>query len=157
MEICEANLEDPRTIAEITKLNLEFVAESGVTTNDGHGDRLKKLLMSHPTLFAFIARDSNGNAVGYALCQFTISSFAATTVANVHDLYVQPDSRGQGIARRLMDSFEASARTNRCGRLTLEVKHDNTQAQDLYKKLGFSDGSTDRDGDSTWFWVKNLD
>jgi len=156
VSIHQASLQSSEDRAEILRLNRDFTRESGVTVEANHSEGLEQLLLTHPTLFAFIARNEAGDAIGYALCQYTISSFAPGRVANVHDLYVEPNSRRQGVAHELLAHFERAARENQCKRLSLEVNYGNVQAQKLYRELGFSDGSDDRNGDATWFWIKPL-
>ena len=156
MQIEEANLQDKDDRQAIIELNKDFAVVSNATLATDHQDGLDELLRTHPTIFAFIARDEQGVAVGYALCHFTITSFAAGRAANVHDVFVADRVRGKGVGRALMTRFEEKARREGCRKLTLEISHDNTRAQGLYRDLGFGDDHPECDGNGTWFWFKMI-
>lgn len=157
MRIIEADLQDPADRDAIIRLNKAFAHSGGVQLAPGHPEALDNLLATHPTLFAFLAWDEQHEAIGYALCHYTISSFAGVPAANVHDLYVAPSARGTGIAHALMEQFEHKARAHGCCKLTLEVAHDNAVAHRLYRSLGFDDYQSESGSAQTWFWVKVLD
>lgn len=55
----------------------------------------------------------------------------------LEDLYVEPAARKNGVATSLLMHAEAFARTTGAERLTLSTAHDNTGAQNLYRKLGY--------------------
>ena len=154
--ITEADLQDPVDRKAIIDLNVEFAKVTDARLAEDHSEGLDALLASHPTVFAFLARADDGTPVGYALCQFTITSFAAGTAANVHDVFVLKEARGAGIGRALMEHFEAKARSHGCRKISLEVDGDNTRAGALYRDLGFGDGRPGSAGDHTWFWYKML-
>ena len=154
--IIEAELGNPEHRRAIVRLNVDFAAVSGAGLAPDHDAGLDALLRDHPTVFAFLALDDDGSAIGYALCQFTITSFSAGPAANLHDVYVAEASRGLGLGREMIERFEARARAHGCRKLSLEVSHDNVGAQRLYRSLGFHDDHEDRDGDGTWSWYRHL-
>ncbi|MBO5874777.1 MAG: GNAT family N-acetyltransferase, partial [Rikenellaceae bacterium] len=51
-------------------------------------------------------------------------------------IVVEPELRGQGIARQLVAEFVRVCR-NVNSRYSLWVRQDNSSAQNLYKKMGF--------------------
>ena len=157
MKICEADLANPEHRAEIVRLNRDFAVISDVTLPRDHAQGLDALLESHPTIFAYLAWDDAGKAVGYALCQFAISSFLPGHTANLHDIYVSAEARSKGVGRTMIGMLEDRARRQGCGKLTLEVTSTNEKAQKLYRELGFGDGHPEGAGDSTWFWYRTLD
>lgn len=156
MQISEANLQDPADRNAIIQLNQAFAHDGGIQLAPEQPAALDTLLATHPTIFAFLAWDEEHETIGYALCHFTISSFAGVPAANVHDLYVVPGARGTGVAQALMEQFESKARAHGCCKLTLEVAHNNVVAQRLYRALGFDDYQSDAESAQTWFWVKML-
>lgn len=108
-------------------------------------------LRDHPmsrVLLAWV----NGRAVGIAVCFVGYSTFAAKPLINLHDFAVRPEFRRQGIGRRLMQQVENWAREIDCCKITLEVRHDNEAAQQLYRNYGFREP-----GIATHFWAKPLD
>tara|TARA_Y100000589_G_scaffold323270_1_gene357534 strand:- start:84 stop:626 length:543 start_codon:yes stop_codon:yes gene_type:complete len=156
ISIEDADLGTASIRRELIRLVEAFAVVSEVTLRTGHAEALDHLLQTHPTVFLLLARDEQGRAVGYALCQKTISSFEGAPSVNLHDIYLEESLRGQGVGRRMIARVEEMARAMGCRKITLEVDRENTGAQRLYRALGFADGSSDRDGDGCWFWRKMI-
>lgn len=65
--------------------------------------------------------------------------------ANVWGVYIAPDARGTGAARRLMEALIAHARTvPQLVQLTLAARSTNEVANALYAKVGFECTGVDR-------------
>jgi ribosomal protein S18 acetylase RimI-like enzyme len=156
ISIEEADLATPSVRSELIGLVEAFAVVSKVTLRPGHAEALDELLQTHPTVFVFLAREVGGRALGYAMCQKTISSFEGAPSVNLHDIYLDEAVRGRGVGREMIATLERKARSMGCRKITLEVDRENTGAQRLYKELGFADGSSDRDGDGCWFWRKMI-
>ncbi len=93
-------------------------------------------LQSHPTTIIFIGYRGN-EAIGIAVCFQGFSTFAARPFLNLHDLFVLPAYRGQGVGKRLMEVIEQKARDIGSCKLTLEVEANNHRARHIYKVAGF--------------------
>jgi GNAT superfamily N-acetyltransferase len=78
-----------------------------------------------------IARDG-GRAVG---CGAMRRLDEAT--AELKRMYVEPDLRGRGIAREILDHLEAAARAMGIRRLVLETGIYQAEAIGLYRRAGF--------------------
>ena len=52
-------------------------------------------------------------------------------------LAVHPSCRRQGLGRQLVEAAEARLRTLGCAKINLQVRDDNTQALDFYRRIGF--------------------
>ena len=156
ISIEDADLSNASVRSDLIRLVEAFAVVSKVTLRPGHAEALDHLLQTHPTVFLILARDEEERAVGYALCQKTISSFEGAPSVNLHDIYLGETLRGQGVGRRMIARLEEKARSMGCRKITLEVDRENTGAQRLYQALGFADGSSDRDGDGCWFWRKMI-
>ena len=52
-------------------------------------------------------------------------------------LAVHPSCRRQGLGRKLVEEAEARLRTLGCAKINLQVRDDNTQALDFYRRIGF--------------------
>ncbi|MEE2681969.1 MAG: GNAT family N-acetyltransferase [Planctomycetota bacterium] len=154
--IRECDTGDPRQRAQLIRLNQAWADTCGVALASDHPTRLDTLLQEHPTLHVLLAFDESGHAFGYALCQFTITSFGGSRSLNIHDIFIEEAWRGRGIGRAMIEAIERRAREADCAKLTLEVDRVNTGAQRLYAELGFADGHDDSDGSGTWFWRKPL-
>lgn len=88
--------------------------------------RLVAGLQSTPNTFILLAW-ADEQAIGIATCFRGFSTFLAKPLINIHDLAVLPEFRGQGVARRLLDAVINEARASGCGRVTLEVRQDNSR------------------------------
>ncbi|MFT5445228.1 MAG: ribosomal protein S18 acetylase RimI-like enzyme [Gammaproteobacteria bacterium] len=55
----------------------------------------------------------------------------------VYALAVEPDHRQQGIATRLMNELEARLLALGCHKLNLQVRTQNTEVIELYRRLGY--------------------
>jgi len=51
---------------------------------------------------------------------------------------VEPESQGQGIARKLMEAMATIARMKGVRQMSLEVRESNRRARNLYESCGFS-------------------
>ena len=153
----QCDLRDPARRADLVRLNQGWAETCGVALANDHPERLDALLQDHPTLFVLLAIDESGRAVGYAMCQYTITSFGGRRSLNLHDIFIEEAWRGRGVGRRMIERIERTAREGDCAKVTLEVDRSNIGAQRLYEELGFGDGLKESDGGGTWFWRKLLD
>lgn len=99
-------------------------------------DDLAKLPHAH----VYLAR-MDGVAVGFSTCFGGYSTFRGAPLWNIHDIAVQPEFRGYGIGRALLQHIAHQARAAGCCKLTLEVREDNPVATGLYHAQGFSAAS----------------
>lgn len=63
-------------------------------------------------------------------------------LARIYSVIVDPQSRGLGLGRRLVEKAIELARTRGSKRLALEVRADNAPARALYARLGFNLAAT---------------
>jgi ribosomal protein S18 acetylase RimI-like enzyme len=89
------------------------------------------------SVLAFVDAGAGSTPAGLVNCFEGFSTFAAMPLVNVHDVAVDPQFRGLGIARRMLQEVEAIARERGCCKLTLEVLQGNTTAIRLYESAGF--------------------
>lgn len=68
---------------------------------------------------------------------WSVSTFKARRLLNVHDIAVDPAHRGIGVGRRLLNAAEDLARELQCCKITLEVLEGNRTAMRLYSACGF--------------------
>lgn len=74
-----------------------------------------------------------GKAFAYLLVFFRKNSY----LLRIYGLAVAAECRGQGLAQRLMITLEDWAKNQGYRALVLEVRSDNLQAIEFYKKQGF--------------------
>jgi putative acetyltransferase len=85
----------------------------------------------HPDVRFAVARDGAGTALGCGAVVVT------PEYGEIKRVYVRPQARGQGLARRLMETLEAAASQNGCRTLVLETGPTQPEALALYERMGF--------------------
>lgn len=75
--------------------------------------------------------------VGLINCFVGFSTFAAKPLLNIHDVVVNANMRGMGIAQALLQWAENQARQLDCCKLTLEILSNNIPAMRSYERAGF--------------------
>ena len=80
--------------------------------------------------------DPAPQAVAYTICFQNYSTFLGRPGLYLEDLYVRPDWRHRGHARRMLTHLAALATERGCGRFEWSVLDWNTGAQDFYRRLG---------------------
>ncbi len=117
----------PRTFrpAEVTEDLIKFYAE----------------LLPQPDNYFFIVEDA-GTAVGYVFVKHInrpINPFThADTFLHIDQISVNPDARGKGYGKALMQAVYDLAAQHGIQRITLDVWHFNTVAIEFYHNLGFT-------------------
>ncbi len=112
--------------------------------------RLVDGMASHPASFVLLA-SSQGEAIGFATCFELFSTFEVKPFINIHDFYVDPAYRGNGVGRAMLEHIADIGRSKKCCKVSLEVRTDNGVAQGLYRSVGFGEATPDM-----LFWVKKL-
>jgi putative acetyltransferase len=87
-------------------------------------------LLDPNVLFA-VVRDAEGAAVG---CGAIV---VQPEYGEVKRMYVRPQARGLGLARRLLDTLEAKAVEHGCRTFMLETGPTLSEALALYERLGY--------------------
>jgi ribosomal protein S18 acetylase RimI-like enzyme len=89
--------------------------------------------------------------VAVAVCFEGFSTFMVRPTLNIHDFYVDKNHRGRGIGTHFLKSIIRYCQEKDYGKITLEVRHDNTLAQKLYKKTGFAECEP-----RMYFWSRSI-
>jgi GNAT superfamily N-acetyltransferase len=77
-----------------------------------------------------------GQLVGYACLYWHFSSTAARETVLMNDLFVAPETRGQGVGRALIEASLEVARQRGAAELEWQTAPDNHTAQRLYDATG---------------------
>ena len=117
--------------------------------------RLPGLLAQQSHYIGLLAFEGD-RPVGLVNAFLGVSTFKARPLLNIHDIAVEPDRRGAGIGRRLLDAAEALARERACCKLTLEVLEGNHTAVGLYRAVGFAAYELDPEMGAARFFEKWL-
>ncbi|MEJ6023467.1 GNAT family N-acetyltransferase [Ramlibacter sp. PS4R-6] len=95
--------------------------------------------LASPNQHLFTARlQAGGPAVG--LAWVGMSERPSGRAAYIYDIFVNAESRGQGVGRRLLQAVEAKAIELGATRIGLNVFGYNTAARSLYESAGFRVG-----------------
>lgn len=153
IEIIECNFDDPEQIRAIGELTAAYMADP-MGGEDRMSDTVKsnlpRVLAEHPARLVLLAKADCGY-VGICTAFIGISTFYARPYFNVHDIAVLPAYRKKGVGQQLLERLIEIARARGYCKITLEVRHDNHAAQQLYRKLGFDDIKP-----PMYFWTKWL-
>jgi ribosomal protein S18 acetylase RimI-like enzyme len=116
----------------------------------GEQQRMIEGLCNHPKSIVLLAQDA-GVFAGLLTAFENFSTFTAMPMINIHDVFVFKEHRGKGIGRKLMNAVIDEAKKRKCSRVTLEVRKDNINAQNLYRSLGFEEAEQ-----GMFYWRKYL-
>jgi ribosomal protein S18 acetylase RimI-like enzyme len=113
---------------------------------DGHpldeaGEAAVRLLcLGDMAARCWLARCSSGDkAIGYIILTLGFSIEHGGRDGFIDELYVVPEMRGLGLAKRMMQIAEEAARALGVNTLHLEVENRNKAAQAVYRKSGWRD------------------
>ena len=97
--------------------------------------------LREPGRFAqFIVRDPSGRGIGFAEASIRIDYVNGTSsspVAYLEGLYVVPEARGLGAARRLVRAVSEWALAMGCTELASDTQPENLVSQAVHTRLGF--------------------
>jgi putative acetyltransferase len=85
-----------------------------------------------PGLGTFVIARADGRAIGCGALRRR-----DTTTSEVKRMYVEPEQRGLGVAKAILEHLEAAARELATHRLVLETGMYQTEAIGLYRGAGF--------------------
>jgi ribosomal protein S18 acetylase RimI-like enzyme len=82
-----------------------------------------------------------GVAVGYLFCTLVYSFEHGGLMAEIDELFVDPEHRRHGVGQALLARARTQLAARGCGWLQLQVADGNTQSQAFYSRLGFKEKS----------------
>ena len=97
----------------------------------------------------FLVARLHGRAVGCG----ALKPIDATT-AEIKRMWVAPEARGLGIARRLLEALEDQARGAGMKRLVLDTNRSLAEAQAMYRKAGYRARERYNDNPYADFWFE---
>lgn len=95
----------------------------------------QRLIKQDSTIF--VAESDQRQIMGFCQLYPTWSSVSMQKAWIFNDLYVREDARKLGIGKQLVKHLLDFCRQTNAVWVTLQTAKDNTNAQNLYKKLGF--------------------
>ena len=135
MNIRAATLEDRELLLELVE-EFEATLPPPPYGEESLDEDWRKLELRLRDGIVLIAEDDG--PVGFTSADF--GEHGPTTVT-VIDLYVRPAARREGVAKALLAEVVAAAKDRGVTHLLLEVDSKNHEAEVVYKRLGFEEGS----------------
>ncbi len=112
----------------------------GVAPPDAALLALSRALLAHPGCegVQLLARDRQHGAaaVGFATVYWSWSTLSASRIGVMNDLYVDPGTRGAGLADALIAACAQRARQHGATELDWQTALDNHRAQAVYDRTG---------------------
>jgi len=129
----------PATTYEISQLTVRYLEEvcklnrRCFPLGDSYTRQTFSFLLSEPNGLAFCATTPDENLVA-----FIVTMVSEDGAGHITTLGVAPEHRRRGLAQRLLARAEESLRKREVNVVRLEVRVTNTDAQILYKNLGYA-------------------
>jgi len=86
--------------------------------------------------FSCLIAEHNGRPAGFALYFFSYSTWLGRPGLYLEDIFVEPELRGLGIGKALLERVAAIAAEKHCPRLQWEVLDWNKPAIEFYRAMG---------------------
>jgi GNAT superfamily N-acetyltransferase len=100
------------------------------------GDSFYKVLQEQNS-YIYVACE-NGKLIGFTTFSVRTVVRYPKPIAELDELYVNPDFRGKGLGVKLLQTFIEKAKELNCYRLYIESHYDHKPAHGLYSKMGFT-------------------
>lgn len=94
-----------------------------------------RILNPESPMHALVAEAENGRIIGIANYLFHPTFWEDRDVCYLNDLFVEPDRRGGGIARRLIEAVAADAAAKGAPEFYWQTAEDNHRARALYDRI----------------------
>lgn len=132
--VCAADL------PELLPLLRAYCGFYGTNPDESALSEMSLTLVAHPEQgMQLIARSGDGDAVGFATLLWSWDTTVAGRIGIMHDLYVSPAARGQGIADALIEACARASSDQQCRLLKWQTAVDNLRAQAVYRRTGAED------------------
>lgn len=118
---------EPEDIPELLKI------ENQSFPTDRLSPRSFRYMLSKGNAATLVETDRGGEIRGYAMVLF----HRGTPLARLYSIAVAPRFRGRGVGRALMKAAEDAARDRAAAYLRLEVRAEDKETQEFYKRLGY--------------------
>ncbi len=116
----------------------DFYAHEGIPFDADRSATTLRELLDHPDFGQVFKLVADGTPVGYAVVACGFSLEFGGRSAFLDELYVRPQSRGQGIGSIALRLLLDACRRQGARSLALEVNFDNAKAEALYHREGFT-------------------
>ena len=94
----------------------------------------KRLINNEMKMFGFVAENEEG-VIGFTHCLFRPSTWTETDYCYLEDLFVDPNIRGKGVGRALMEKVIELAKEEKSKRVYWTTQEFNKTARVLYDSI----------------------
>lgn len=94
----------------------------------------KRLINNEQKMYGFVAENENG-VIGFTHCLFRPSTWTETDYCYLEDLFVDPNIRGKGVGRALMNRVVELAKEKNSKRVYWTTQEFNETARVLYDSI----------------------
>ena len=130
----------PQHVTSVLALSRAMNEEDGHPLDEAGEAAVRLLCLGDMAARCWLARDPSGDKpIGYIILTLGFSIEHGGRDGFIDEIYVVPEMRGLGVARRMMKIAEEAARALGVGTLHLEVENRNKAAQSVYRKAGWRD------------------
>jgi len=131
-----ARLAEAEILADLAN---DLNAHVGIASRPFTPERIRAHGFGPQTVFTPLVADLDGTVVGYAFFSLGYNTDVADRSVWLHDLYVVPAARGQGVGYALMAAVAAETVRAGCASLEWGVYDANAGALEFYRRLGAHD------------------
>jgi ribosomal protein S18 acetylase RimI-like enzyme len=138
--MADPRLATPADLEAVLALHRDFFAEDGYAFREEESRANLALLLDDPGLgrvFVLDDLDGGGTVAGYLVLTFGFSLEFHGRNAVVDELYIAPGHRGRGLGTKALAAAEAACRELGIRAIHLVVERYKTEAQALYRRVGF--------------------
>ena len=127
--------------ALVELLGMLFTQEAELSPDPEKQRRALEIILADPSRARIYVARENGKVIAMAALHFTTSTAEGGKVAGLEDCIVHPEHRRKGVGKALLGHVLEQARAEGALRVMLLTDGDNSQAQALYRQLGFAPSS----------------
>ena len=133
------HLASANDIPSLLRFMERFYAIDGYPFDAARAQRALTQFFAEPSHGSIFLIDVNGETVGYIVLAVVYSFEFGGKNAFVDEFYLEPEHRGKGLGRAVMERIGKVAAERGITALHLEVEHHNARALALYHSFGFQD------------------
>jgi GNAT superfamily N-acetyltransferase len=118
----------------------DYLAFYEVTVDDDITDATWRRVFDPASAISMRVAEVDGKVMGFALFLTHEGTWIRGKDCYLEDLFVDPEARGKGVGRALMDNLVSLCKENGWSRLYWHTSEENKTAQALYDSYVKSDG-----------------